>query len=101
MNDCSKCKFCDIDYIFDEDIGDEYTLYSCKKGNDTSLDFECDDFEEYKSKPYKEEDTRCDNCEYLSKCMKECDYIDCTTSQDTRKHIIVGNSYCYKKKGVV
>ena len=20
MNDCSKCKFCDIDYIFDEDI---------------------------------------------------------------------------------
>ena len=21
MNDCSKCKFCDIDYIFDEDIG--------------------------------------------------------------------------------
>ena len=60
MNDCSKCKFCDIDYIFDEDIGDEYPLYSCEKGNDTSLDFECDDFEEYKPKPYKEEDTRCD-----------------------------------------
>ena len=77
-------------------------LIKClKKGNDTSLDFECDDFEEYKPKPYKEEDTRCDNCEYLSKCMKECDYIDCTISQDTRKHIIVGNSYCYKKKGAV
>ena len=50
MNDCSKCKFCDIDYIFDEDIGDEYPLYSCKKGNDTSLDFECEDFEKYKTK---------------------------------------------------
>ena len=47
--------------------------------------------------PYVEEDTMCDNCEYLSKCMKECYYIDCTTLQDARKHIIVGNSYCCKK----
>ena len=47
--------------------------------------------------PYVEEDTECDKCEYLSKCMKECYYIDCTTTQDTRNHIIVGNSYCYKK----
>ena len=45
MNDCSNCKYCDIDYIFDEETGDEYPLYNCNKGNDTSLDFECKDFE--------------------------------------------------------
>ena len=47
MNDCSKCKHCDIDYIFDEDSGEEYPLYTCGKGNDTSLDYECNDFEEH------------------------------------------------------
>lgn len=98
MKCCEKCKYSDLDYIFDDEIGEEYPLYICQKGNDVILDFECEDFEEYKPKPYKEEDTRCDNCEYLSKCMEECDYIDCTTSQDTRKHIIVGNSYCFKSR---
>ena len=94
---CENCKHSDWYYIFDDEIGEEYPIYTCRKENDVSLDFECVDFEERKPKPYKEKDTRCDNCEYLSKCMKECDYIDCTTMQDTRKHIIVGNSYCYKK----
>lgn len=39
--DCSICKYCDIDCFFDE----EYPIYNCQKGNDTSLDFECKDFE--------------------------------------------------------
>ena len=95
---CENCKHSDLDYIFDDEIGEEYPIYTCQKGNDVSLDFECKDFKEYKPKPYKEEDTRCDKCEYLSKCMKECDYIDCTTLQDTREHIIVGNSYCFKSR---
>ena len=112
MKSCKKCKYSDLDYIFDNEIGEEYPIYTCKKGHNKLLNFdyvadrqevliqqeECADFEEYKPKPYKEEDTRCEKCEYLSKCMKECDYIDCTTSQDTRKHIIVGNSYCFKSR---
>ena len=96
MKCCEKCKYSDLYYIFVDEIGEENPIYIYKNGNDVSLDFECEDFKEYKPKPYKEKDTRCDKCEYLSKCMKEYDYIDCTTFQDTRKHIIVGNSYCFK-----
>lgn len=98
MNDCSKCKHCDIDYIFDEDSGEEYPLYTCEKGNDTSLDFECDDFEEYKQKPYKEQDTKCDKCEYLKTCIEKGNYIDCTTSYDTRRHYECSRLYCLKRK---
>lgn len=47
MKDCSICKFCNKDYIFDEETGEEFPLYSCEKENDTSLDFECKDFEEF------------------------------------------------------
>ena len=43
--DCSICKYCDIDYIFDEEEGEEYPFYGCQKGNDISLDYECKDFE--------------------------------------------------------
>ena len=100
MNDCSRCKFCDIDYIFDEDIGEEYPLYSCEKGNDTSLDFECDDFEEYKPKPYKERDTKCDKCESLTECINDGLVLDCTNELDYMKHYIVGRCGC-KKKGVM
>lgn len=99
MNDCSKCKYCIEDYVFDEDTGDEYPLYYCEKWNDTSLDFECDDFEEYKPKKYVEKDTECDKCEYLSECIHN-EHIDCTTFQDTRSHVLCDMTRC-KKKGVV
>ena len=45
--DCSICKYCDIDYIFDEEEWEEYPFYGCQKGNDTSLDYECKDFERF------------------------------------------------------
>ena len=45
--DCSICKYCDIDYDFDEEECDEYPIYICQKGNDTSLDYECKDFERF------------------------------------------------------
>lgn len=48
MKDCSICKYCDEDFDFDEETGEEYPVYSCQKGNDTSLDYECKDFEKYK-----------------------------------------------------
>lgn len=31
MKDCSICKYCDEDFIFDEEIGEEYSVYSCQK----------------------------------------------------------------------
>ena len=31
----------------DEETGEEYPFYECQKGNDTSLDYECNDFERY------------------------------------------------------
>lgn len=45
--DCSICKYCDEDLIFDEETGEEYPFYKCQKGNDTSLDYECKNFERY------------------------------------------------------
>lgn len=45
MKCCEKCKHCDKDFIFDNETGEEYPLYTCQKGNDVSLDFECEDFE--------------------------------------------------------
>lgn len=48
MKDCSICKYCDEDFAFDEEIGEEYPVYNCQKGNDTSLDCECKDFKKYK-----------------------------------------------------
>lgn len=100
MNDCSRCKFCDIDYIFDEDTGEEYPLYSCEKGNETSLDYECNDFEEYKPKPYKEKDTKCDKCELLAGCINDGLVIDCTIELDNKHHYIVGRCGCKKEGGV-
>ena len=47
IKDCSICKYCDEDLIFDEETGEEYPFYKCQKGNDTSLDYECNDFERF------------------------------------------------------
>lgn len=47
IKDCSICKYCDEDFIFDEETGEEYPFYKCQKGNDTSLDYECKDFERF------------------------------------------------------
>ena len=29
MKDCSICKYCDEDFIFDEETGEEYPFYGC------------------------------------------------------------------------
>lgn len=54
FRDCSVCKYCSVDYSFDEETGDEYPIYECTKGNDTDLDFECKDFKKYKPRKYVE-----------------------------------------------
>lgn len=96
MKDCSKCKYGDVDYLTDED-GEEYPFYTCEKGKDTDLDFECEEFKEYKPKRYVEKDTECDKCEHLKEC-KQNYYIDCTTVNDTRSHIMCDMRKC-KKRG--
>ena len=95
MKCCEKCKYSDLDYIFDDEIGEEYPLYTCQKGNDVSLDFECEDFKEYKPKPYKEEDTRCDKCKNFSNCKNDGVLIRCTTINDTREHYIASRLGSY------
>lgn len=97
MNDCSKCKFSEEDYIFDKEIGDEYPFYICSKGNDTDLDYECKDFKEYKPRKPKEKDTECDKCEYLETCIDNGDVIDCKIISDTRSHYICGRMGCIKR----
>lgn len=101
MKSCENCKFSDMDYIWDEETGEEYPLITCQKGNDVSCDFECKDFKEYKPKPYKEEDTECDKCEYLSQCKNAGNCIDCTTGLDTRSHYIIGRGVkCEKHNNI-
>lgn len=99
MNCCEKCKFSDLDYIFDDEIGEEYPIYTCRKGNDVSLDFECEDFKEYKPKPYKEENTKCDMCKHLDDCKNKGMVLRSTTSYDTREHYVASRqAYCLGKE---
>lgn len=67
------------------------------KGNNTSLDYKCKDFEQYKPKKYKEKNTECDICEYREKCAKYSSGIDCTTYRDTKIHIIYPQDKCIKR----
>ena len=49
-------------------------------------------------KKYVEKDTECDKCEYLKNCIEKGNYIDCTTSYDTRRHYECSRLYCLKRK---
>jgi hypothetical protein len=99
MKSCEKCKYSDLDYIFDDEIGEEYPLYTCQKGNSVDLDFECVDFEEYKPKSYKEEDTKCDMCKHLDDCKNKGMVLRSTTSYDTREHYVASRqAYCLGKE---
>ena len=99
MKSCEKCKYSDLDYIFDDEIGEEYPSYTCQKGNDVSLDFECEDFKEYKPKLYKKEDTKCDKCKHLDDCKNKGMVLRSTTSYDTREHYVASRqAYCLCKE---
>ena len=100
MQDCEYCEYSDKDYIFDDELGEEYPLYICKKGNDTSFDFECKDFKKYTTERYVEKDTKCDKCQYLKECMVNYEVLNCTTSEDTRSHYVVGAGNDCKNKEV-
>lgn len=97
MRNCKDCKWSNEDYVWDEELEDEYQIYTCDKGNDTELDSDCGDFKKYKPKKYVEKDTECDICEYREKCAKYSSGIDCTTSGDEKTHIIYPQDKCIKR----
>lgn len=92
--DCSICEYCEIYYDWDDEIGDEYPVYICQKGNDTSLDYECSDFQKYKPQKYVEKNTKCDKCGYFEECKEN--LIECTIELDTYRHYIPGIGHVCK-----
>lgn len=113
MVNCEKCKYCNYEYIWDDDCEDEVPLYCCKKGHNELINFdyiadkreelrhnkECPDFKEYKPKKYKEEDTECDKCDKLKECKVQGNVLNCTSKYDMRQHYIVGRCGCPKRMG--
>lgn len=97
MYKCFTCKFCDIDYAFDEDIGEEYPICSCEKGNDTESEEECADYEKYIARKSKEPSYECDGCKYLFECDNT---IECTESWNIRRHYEKGRGFCKKDNEV-
>lgn len=94
---CYSCKFYDTDYEFDGE--DEYEIGICEAGHDEYLESEdeCPYFKKYRQRKYVEKDTECDKCEYLSECMENGGYIDCTNLRDTRTHVMCGMENCKKR----
>lgn len=96
---CENCKYCDIDYEWDDLLEDEVEIEKCKKGHDISCDMNlCEDFKEYKPQPYKEEFSECDTCEFLSSCGN---VIESTLREDMCRHFAKGNGYCRKSAGEI
>lgn len=97
MRKCYDCKFCDMDYIFDEEEGDEYEIWTCNKGHDTDSEEECVDYKKYNEKKPKETFSECDSCKYLSECGN---VIECTESWNLSRHYVKGMGYCRKDSEV-
>lgn len=98
MSDCSKCRFCEEEYEYDDEIQEEYLVRICTMGYGTDIDFDCRYFEKYEPTKQKEEYTKCDKCEYLEECMKQSEVIDCTTIGDAQQHYICSAVGCIKNK---
>lgn len=102
-SNCRKCKFEDIDYVWDDECGEEFENRYCSKGHDVEFenDCECPYFRKYRLHKYIERDTKCDKCDILKNCIASGDAIDCTLSADSRKHYIGGCGNSCKKKGEI
>lgn len=97
MQKCDDCKFCDIDFEFDEEIEDEQEIWICSKGHDTDGDEECADYRKYRARKPKETYSECDSCKYCSECGNT---IDCTTQYDSHRHYVKGMGFCWKDSEV-
>lgn len=94
---CADCKYYDADYEWDDLEEDEIEIATCRKGHEIPLDdTQCSDFKKYKPKPYKEEFSECDYCQYVSSCGN---VIESTTKCDKQRHFVKGTGYCQKKEG--
>lgn len=96
MNKCDDCKFCDQDYIFDEDEGEEYPLFTCEKGQDEyiSSDEDCPFFVKYSLKKHVEEETKCDKCKFLKECILNGNVIDASELGDEQSHLVGALETC-------
>lgn len=100
-HNCENCKFYDVDYEWDDELEDEVEIETCEKGHELPCekDFDCPDFKEYKSKPYKEKFSECDYCQYVSTCGN---VIESTTKYDKQRHFVRGiGGYCRKESGAL
>lgn len=96
---CENCKYCNIDYEWDDLEEDEVKIVTCQKGHEIPCgDIHCLDFKEYKPKSYKEEFSECDSCEYVLSCGN---VIESTIKFDKQRHFTKGNGYCQKKDGII
>ena len=99
MCKCQKCEHYDMDYVWDGE--DEWPIDICEAGYDEYLDAdeECPYYKRYRERKYVEEDTECNKCEYLSECIENGEYIDCTTMEDTGIHVMCSMENCRKRMG--
>lgn len=89
MSKCRNCEFCDVDYEFDDKVGEEYEILTCKKGRDAESSEECVDYQECNTeKPIPTPDTKCDSCSLLKPCLDSNRVINCTTSYDSKQHYL-------------
>ena len=96
---CVDCRYIEKDYVWCEEVQDEYEIFSCSKRHDTEEIKDCDDYRKYTPKKYKEKRTKCDNCYFLQDCIDSEIVIDCTLVEDTTNHYICGNCCECKLKG--
>lgn len=96
---CKNCFYSDVDYVWNDLIEDEERVEYCSRGHRLKflLGCGCKHFKKYKEKPYIEEFTECDKCEYLSSCHST---INITLLNDNYTHRMRDwSGYCEKRCG--
>lgn len=92
MFDCEKCKFYDVDFVWDDECDDEEEIEICEKGHELPCENECKDFKRYRQRKQKEKFFECDICGNLSKCITTGNLIETTTIDDTIRHFMKSSS---------
>jgi hypothetical protein len=87
---CRNCVYNNTDYIWDEQAEEEYGVHSCDKdrGEFENCGENCPCFKEFP--PYVEKLTKCDECDNLSICVLNGYLLECTGTEDSRRHYTMG-----------
>lgn len=94
---CYWCKFNDVDYEWDDDVGDERPIYSCQKDRPEFSDdnADCDAFKKYRPRKRREQSSKCDGCASVDVCG----CIESTEIGDTIRHYIApAGAVCTRDK---